>query len=74
MQVAHNTRHFAHWPPGLPRQLTLPQTNLWYNVEVSARRYPDKPCIVYYNTPLSYAEFHDQCERIAGWLQQACGV
>ncbi|GAB3500306.1 long-chain fatty acid--CoA ligase [Curvibacter fontanus] len=74
MQVAHNTRHFAHWPPGLPRQLTLPQTNLWYNVEVSARRYPDKPCIVYYDTPLSYAEFHDQCERIAGWLQQACGV
>ncbi len=74
MQAAHNTRHFAHWPPGLPRRLTLPQTSLWYNVEVSATRYPDKPYIVYYDTPLSYAEFRDQCERIAGWLQQDCGV
>ena len=67
-------RHFAHWPPGLPRQLTLPQTSLWYNVEVSATRYPDKPCIVYYDSPLSYAQFRAECERVAGWLQQDCGV
>jgi fatty-acyl-CoA synthase len=58
----------------LPRHLTLPQTNLWYNVEVSATRYPDKPFIIYYDSPLSYAEFRDQCERIAGYLQQVCGV
>ena len=66
--------HFAHWPPGLPRQLTLPETSLYDNVEVSARRYPHKPCIIYYDTALSYAEFHDQCQRIAGWLQQECAV
>lgn len=67
-------RHFAHWPPGLPRHLTLPQTSLWYNVEVSATRYPDKPYIVYYDSPLSYAQFRDECECVAGWLQQDCGV
>lgn len=67
-------RHFAHWPPGLPRHLTLPQTSLWYNVEVSATRYPDKPYIVYYDSPLSYAQFRQDCERVAGWLQQDCGV
>ncbi len=67
-------RHHAHWPPGLPRHLTLPQTSLWYNVEVSATRYPDKPCIVYYDGPLSYARFREECERLAGWLQQDCGV
>ena len=67
-------RHFAHWPPGLPRHLTLPQTSLWYNVEVSATRYPDKPFIVYYDSPLSYAQFRQDCERVAGWLQQDCGV
>ncbi len=69
-----SARHFPHWPAGLPRHLTLPQTNLWYNVEVSATRYPDKPFIIYYDSPLSYAEFRDQCERIAGYLQQVCGV
>ncbi len=67
-------RHLAHWPPGLPRHLTLAQTNLFYNAEVSAQRYPDKPFIVFYDTPLSFAEFKDEAERIAGYLQQVCGV
>jgi fatty-acyl-CoA synthase len=66
--------HFAHWPPGLPHHLTLPQTSLSYNVEVSAARFPNKPFIVYYDTVISYAEFHDEVERIAGWLQHECGV
>ena len=38
--------HPAHWPQGLPRHLTLPETSLWFNAEVSAQRYPDKPYIV----------------------------
>jgi fatty-acyl-CoA synthase len=67
-------RHFKHWPAGLPRHLTLPQTNLFYNVEVSATRFPDKPFIIYYDTAVSYAEFHDEAEKIAGYLQQVCGV
>jgi fatty-acyl-CoA synthase len=74
MSQEHTMRHDAHWPPGLPRHLTLPETNVYYNVEVAAHRYPHKPFIIYYDSPLSYAEFHDQCERIAGWLQRACGV
>jgi len=67
-------RHLPHWPPGLPQHLTLPQTNLFYNAEVSAQRFPGKPFIVFYDTPLSFAEFKDEAERIAGYLQQVCGV
>jgi fatty-acyl-CoA synthase len=67
-------RHFAFWPKGLPRHLTLPQTNLFYNIEVSATRYPDKPCLIFYDTAVSYAEFKDEVERIAGYLQRHCGV
>jgi fatty-acyl-CoA synthase len=62
-------RHFAHWPKGLPRTMTVPETDLFYNVEVSARRYPAKPFLVFYDTQISYAEFKDEAERIAGWLQ-----
>lgn len=69
-----NTLHHAHWPPGLPRQLTLPETSLWFNAEVSARRYPDKPFIVYYDSPLGFGRFRDDAERLAGHLQQVCGV
>jgi fatty-acyl-CoA synthase len=64
----------AHWPPGLPRHLTLPQTHVFYNLEVSATRFPDKPFTVFYDTPLSYADFLRETEYIAGHLQQVCGV
>ena len=47
--------HASSWPPGLPRHLTLPQTNVWYNAEVSAARFPDKPFIVFYDTPITFA-------------------
>jgi fatty-acyl-CoA synthase len=62
------------WPAGLPRHLTVPQTNLFDNLAVSARRYPDKPLAIFYDTPLAYAVFLDQVERLAGYLQTACGV
>jgi fatty-acyl-CoA synthase len=67
-------RHFAHWPKGLPRNMTVPETDLFYNVEVSARRYPDKPYLVFYDTKITFAEFKDEAERIAGWLQHQGGV
>jgi fatty-acyl-CoA synthase len=67
-------RHFAHWPKGLPRHMSVPETDLFYNVEVSARRYPDKPYLVFYDTKITFAEFKDEAERIAGWLQHQGGV
>ena len=66
--------HLAHWPKGLPHHLTLPATSLVYNAEVSARRYPDKPFIVYYDSALTFAEFHEEVNRLAGYLQHDCGV
>ncbi len=67
-------RHATHWPPGLTRHLTLPQTNLFHNADVSAARYPDKPFLVFYDTPVSFSEFKEEAERIAGFLQHECGV
>ncbi|HET7864927.1 MAG TPA: long-chain fatty acid--CoA ligase [Burkholderiaceae bacterium] len=67
-------RHLAHWPPGLPQHLTLPETNLFYNAEVSAQRFPDKPFIVFYDTPISFAAFKREAETLAGYLQHECGV
>ena len=69
-----NTAHLAHWPPGLPHHLTLPQTSLVYNLEVSAARFPDKPFIVFYDTQISFARFKREVEHLAGHLQQVCGV
>jgi fatty-acyl-CoA synthase len=69
-----NPRHFAFWPKGIPRHLTIPQTHLFHNVEVSAARYPDKPFLIFYDQALTFSEFKRQAEAIAGFLQQDCGV
>ncbi len=66
--------HFAHWPPGVPRHLTLPQTHLFYNAEVSATRFPDKPFTVFYDSVLTFAQFRAEAEALAGWLQHEAGV
>src|SRR3982074_89590 len=67
-------RHFAFWPKTQPRHLTVPQTNLFYNLEVSAARFPDKPFLIFYDTPITFAEVKNGAERIAGFLEQECGV
>jgi fatty-acyl-CoA synthase len=67
-------RHLKYWPRNQPRHLTIPETDLFYNVEVSARRYPAKPYLVFYDTAITFARFKDEAERLAGYLQQDCGV
>jgi fatty-acyl-CoA synthase len=62
------------WPKSLPADITAPSTNVFYNAEVAATRYPNKPFIVFYGTALTYGAFKDQAERLAGFLQQQCGV
>lgn len=66
--------HYKFWPRGLPKALTFPRTSLFYNLEVSAARYPDKSAVIFYDTPLTYAELKAQSERLAGFLQQHCGL
>ncbi|MGH8806615.1 MAG: long-chain fatty acid--CoA ligase [Noviherbaspirillum sp.] len=69
-----NTTHYAHWPAALPYAITTPDTSVYVNLEVSARRYPSKPAIIFYDTVLSYAQVHDDVLALAGYLQQVCGV
>jgi fatty-acyl-CoA synthase len=68
------TAHFKFWPSQAMHNLCAPATNLFYNAEVSARRFPNKPFLVYYDTRVSFAEFHNEAERVAGFLQQRCGI
>jgi fatty-acyl-CoA synthase len=69
-----NTRHFAHWPPGLPRELPVPETSLWFNLEVSATRYPGKSAIVFYGRELSYRDLAREAEALAGFFEKRLGV
>ena len=67
-------KYFEFWPKALPHDLSVPATNLFYNATVAAARYPDKPFVIFFEGVLTFAQFAQQSEQFAGYLQQDCGV
>jgi fatty-acyl-CoA synthase len=67
--AATSRPHHAVWPARLPRQLQVPATTLWFNLEVTAARYPDKAAYSFFGRTISFAELKAQAEALAGWLQ-----
>jgi len=65
--------HYKFWPKRLPHSLTAPATSLWDNLDISARRYPDKAALVFFGRTFSYRELRDLSERLAAQLH-ALGV
>ena len=71
---ADPTRHFAFWPKRQPRELDTPDTSLWANLDITHRRYADRPAFVFFDRVISYRELFASVEKLAGWLQQVAGV
>jgi fatty-acyl-CoA synthase len=67
-------RHFAFWPREVPRELALPETSMWFNLEVTARRYPGKAAFICYDNAMTFARLKAEAEALAGFLQQECKV
>jgi fatty-acyl-CoA synthase len=65
--------HYKFWPKRLPHAINPPATSLWDNLEISARRYPDKPALVFFGRTLSYRDLVDKARRLAATLS-ALGV
>jgi fatty-acyl-CoA synthase len=65
--------HYKFWPKRLPHALTPPANSLWDNLEISARRYPDKAALVFFGRTFSYRELVDKAQRLAARLH-ALGV
>ncbi len=69
MSIPDTRPHAAAWPKRLPQALAVPDNNLWFNLEVSAHRYPDKAAYVFFGQALTYRELHRQARALAGWMQ-----
>jgi fatty-acyl-CoA synthase len=65
------TQHFAYWPKRVPHSLTIPETTLCYNLDVSAARYPHKTAIVYYGREITYRELASEVNCLAGYLERS---
>jgi fatty-acyl-CoA synthase len=66
--------HLRYWPKRLPTALTLPDTTLVFNLEVSATRFPRKEAIRFFGATLGYAALWRQVQQLAGWLQREADV
>jgi len=63
------TKHYDFWPK-LTKTLTVPETSIYDNLEVSAARYPEHEAIYYYGAALTYRELLVEVDDLAGYLQQ----
>ncbi|MEZ5653395.1 MAG: long-chain fatty acid--CoA ligase [Burkholderiaceae bacterium] len=67
-------RHLAHWPRAAPLAIPAAETTLWENLEISARRYPQRPAFVFFGREIGFRELFDAVESMAGWLAARAGV
>ncbi len=63
--------HHRFWMPRLPHAIDTPATSLWFNLEVSAMRYPDKAALIFFDTIITYRELKASAERMAAHLHEA---
>jgi fatty-acyl-CoA synthase len=66
--------HSKFWPLRLPKSITLPETTLVFNLDVTATRFPNKDAIRFFGAGLTYAELKRQADAMAGWLQRVANV
>ncbi|WP_087972411.1 long-chain-fatty-acid--CoA ligase [Oceanobacillus rekensis] len=68
------TRHYEHWPFRLTKQIVIPDTTIYNNLEISAKRYPENIAINYYGNKLTYKQLIKEVDAMAGFLQHELGV
>lgn len=73
MSTCPKRPHHQFWPKRLPHRLAPPATSLWDNLDISARRYPERAALIFFGRVFTYRELRDSAERIAARLY-ALGV
>jgi long-chain acyl-CoA synthetase len=57
-----------HYDAGVPKQIGYPDIPLYKFLEDAAKRYPERPAIVFKGTTISYAELDELSDRFAAGL------
>jgi acyl-CoA synthetase (AMP-forming)/AMP-acid ligase II len=67
-KITGDRQWYKYWPKHLPKTLDYPETPMFEVVETSARRYPEKPAIIYYGKIITYRELWESILSFAGYL------
>ncbi len=62
-----------HYEPGVPHTITYPARPIHHVLEETARKFPDRPAIMFFGREISYRRLGELADRFAGGLQ-ALGV
>ncbi|PZA07203.1 MULTISPECIES: long-chain fatty acid--CoA ligase [unclassified Meiothermus] len=60
---------FKHYDPGVPKDIEYPEVPLWWLLEHSANRYPEKVALEFLGKTLSYKELWESARRFAEALR-----
>jgi len=59
-----------HYDPGVPHSIDYPSVPLFYFLEESARKYPNRPCTLFKGATITYAEMDALTDRLAAGLAE----
>jgi acyl-CoA synthetase (AMP-forming)/AMP-acid ligase II len=61
-----------NWPSDLPKEPVYPFGQILLSEYLSkwAQKTPDRPCLIYYGTQLTFSELDDLSDRVAGFLAE----
>jgi len=59
---------FANYDKGVPKTFDYPKEPLYYFLEQSAQKYPDKPCTIFKGAEITYKEMNEITDRVAAAL------
>ncbi|OLO37032.1 long-chain fatty acid--CoA ligase [Alkalihalophilus pseudofirmus] len=66
--------HYEFWPKRISKSLTIPETSIVDNLEVSAKRFPNKTAIYFYGQELTYRQLLEEVKGKAQFLQSNLNV
>jgi len=59
---------FAKYDKGVPKTIDYPKQPLYYFLEQSAEKYPDKPCTIFKGAVITYKEMNEMTDHMAAAL------
>lgn len=63
----HNL-HFKYWPKDLPKNLEIPDQDIYTNLKNSSLKFPKKKCIIFENLEITYEQLDKYVNKLSFFL------
>ena len=63
----HNI-HFKYWPKDLPKNLEIPDQDIYTNLKNSSLKFPKKKCIIFENLEITYEQLDNYVNKLSFFL------